>query len=146
MIEDAVNNTNDLTGRLIVKTVGSLKIFTQDQGEQKLAQVTNADHRQLLQKQPGRSPVIRCTHNNIQEREFLFKPDKWILRPIVKLGVAANHCGKPCPAPEDHDPRVSASQAADLICQTRDRVFMRPSWNGPVDNRLQELVNVFADL
>jgi hypothetical protein len=146
MIENVVNKANDLSCQDIVETVALLKIFTQDQGEQKLAQVTDTDHRQLLQKQSGRSAVISRTHNNIQEREFLFKPDKWTLRPIFKLGIAAYHCGKPCSSPEDHDARVTASQATDLLCQTRDRVFIRPSWNGPVDNRLKELVNVSADL
>jgi hypothetical protein len=141
-----MNKANDLPGKDIVKTVGVLKLFTQDQGQQKLAQVADTDHRQLPQKQPGRSAVIRRTNHNIQMREFLFKPDEWTLRPVVKLGVAANHCGKPCPAPEDHDPRASAFQPADLICQTRDRVFIGPSRNGPVDNRLQELVNVSGDL
>jgi hypothetical protein len=146
VIEDAVNNTNDLAGKGIVKAVGLPEIFTQDQGEQKLAQVTDSDHRQLPQKEPGGSPVIRRAHNNIQVREFLFKPDERALRPVVKLGVAANHCGKPCSAPEDHDPRVSAFQPADLVCQTRDRFFMGPSRNTPVDNRFQELVNVSGDL
>jgi hypothetical protein len=51
VVEDAVDDTNDLSGQDIVKTVCRLKVFSQDQGKEDLTQVADPDHRQLLQQQ-----------------------------------------------------------------------------------------------
>jgi hypothetical protein len=146
VIEDAVNGAEDLPRQDIVAAVGLPKVLVEDQGKQKLAEVADPDHRQLPQEQARRSSVIRRAHHYVEVREFLFEADKWIFGPIVQLGISAENRGEPRSASKRHDPLRTAFRGMNLVRQSGNSPSSRPSGRHPVDDCLQELVKISADL
>jgi hypothetical protein len=141
-----MNDANKSVGHEIIKAVCRLKVFQQDHGEEDFTKVADPYHRQLLQQQSRRSSIIGRAHNYIHMREFLFQPDKRILRPILKPGIPAKDCGKSCAASEDYDPRGSTFKVMDLTGKARYQTMIRSAGNGPVNDRIQELINELAYL